>query len=58
LEGEKKVTSSMRLIAKNFSRDEFSREFPTNSIFSSLFLMKPSARTSAEVSDSTSGATE
>jgi hypothetical protein len=57
-EGEKKVSSSIRLISKNFSSEEIRREFPMNSIFSSPSLVKPSAMTSAAVSDSTSGATE
>jgi hypothetical protein len=57
-EGEKKVTSSMRLISKYFSIEEIRRVFPMNSIFSSLCLVNPRAMTSAEVRDSTSGATE
>jgi hypothetical protein len=57
-EGEKKVTSSIRLILKNFSREDVRREFPTNSIFSSPSFIKPRAKTSAAASFSTSGAME
>jgi len=57
-EGEKNVTSSIRLISKYFSKEEMRREFPMNSIFSSLVLVNPRAKTSAEARDSTSGATE
>jgi hypothetical protein len=56
-EGVKKEISSMRLIPKYFSREEIKRALPTSSIFSSFFLVKPSARTSALISASRLGAT-
>jgi hypothetical protein len=51
------VISSMRLIPKYFSSDEIKRALPTSSMFSSFFFVKPSARTSALISASRSGAT-
>jgi hypothetical protein len=56
--GEKKETSSRRLISKSFSMEEISELFPRKEISPSAFLINPSARRSPPRSESRFGLTE